>query len=405
MTTVPTRAPGVLETWHGAPVTTRAVLVGTFINRLGGFFQTFLILFLTARGLPEVQAGLALGAYGVGGLVGTVGGGALADRFGARAATLCSMTGNAVLLLAVLYVRDLPILLVAVALVGLAGQLFRPAAATLLTAHTPPERQVMTFALYRWALNLGTTVAPLLGGALIAVSYDLLFWVEAVTSLLFAAIALVTLPGGRGQSERSRGGYREMLLDRRYVRFLVAAGLNALVYMQYVSALPLAMRDAGLSAGWYGAVVALNGAIVIGCELALTKWTQRWPARRVVSAGFVLLGLGLSLYAVPLGPPVFALGTVVWSCAEIVGGPTLFAWPGMAAPDHLRGRYVAASQFVFALGAAVGPALGVAAYRWLGGPFWVLCGAVCAVALVLVRDALAPSSPAPSEVCSCTPSS
>jgi MFS family permease len=374
------------------------MLVGTFVNRLGGFFQTFLVLFLTHRGFSPVQAGLALGVYGLGGLLGVLTGGTLADRLGVRASTLLSMAGSGVLLIGVLYVRSLPVLLVAVALVGLTGQLYRPASATLLAQVTPESRRVMVFALYRWALNLGTTIAPLLGALLVAISYDLLFWAEAAAAGVFALIAVVTLPkarsgGGEPVAEEPAGSYRDVLRDRRYVCFLLATALNSLVYLQYVAALPLAMHDAGLATGWFGGMVALNGFLVITCELVITKLTQRLPARRVVSIGFVLLGAGFSVYALPLGLAVFAIGTLVWTSAEIVAGPTMFAYPGFAAPARLRGRYVAAMQVMFALGGTVGPAVGVAAYRLLGGSLWWGCGAACAVGLLLVRVAM---SPAPS---------
>jgi predicted MFS family arabinose efflux permease len=260
---------------------------------------------------------------------------------------------------------------------------------------------VMVFALYRWALNLGTTIAPLLGALLVTVSYDLLFWAEAAAAGGFALIAVVTLPratpaGGEPTSSEPAGGYRCVVRDRRYLCFLLATALNSLVYIQYISALPLAMRDAGLATAWFSVVVALNGFIVITCELLVTKLTQRLPARRVVSVGFLLLGAGLSFYALPLGVAGFVIGTVVWSSAEIVGGPTMFAYPGFAAPAHLRGRYVAAMQLMFSLGAAVGPVIGVAAYHVLGASVWWCCGAACAVALLLGRFAMSPQPTASS---------
>jgi MFS family permease len=107
-----------------------------------------------------------------------------------------------------------------------------------------------------------------------------------------------------------------------------------------------------------------------------------------VSAGLILLGIGFSLYAIPLGVAAFSIGTIVWTSAEIVGGPTMFAYPGLAAPTHLRGRYVASMQLMFGLGAAVGPAVGLAAYRVLGRSEWWCCGAACALALLLARVAM-----------------
>jgi MFS family permease len=383
-------SPRVLDTWTRSDLAVKAVLVGTFANKLGAFFQTFLVLFLTHRGFTEVQAGTALGCYGAGGLAGVLTGGALADRLGPRRATLLSMGGSAGLLIAVLYVHDLPTMLATVALVGVVGQLYRPASAALISGFTSKDRQVMVFALYRWALNLGTTVAPLLGAALIAISYDLLFWAEAAAAASFAVIAALTLPRRAGASvpATQTGSYREVLADRRYVRYLLAAGLNSMVYIQYVATLPLAIRDAGLAIVWYSAVIAVNGFLVISCELLVTKATQRWPIRRVVVAGFVLLGAGYSVYALPLGVGVLMGGTLLWTAAEIVAGPTMFAYPGLVAPEHLRGRYIGAMQVMFSLGAVIGPAAGVALYHLIGDRVWALSGAVCVLALTLALSGM-----------------
>jgi predicted MFS family arabinose efflux permease len=174
-----------------------------------------------------------------------------------------------------------------------------------------------------------------------------------------------------------------VLADRRFVLYLLAILVNAAVYIQYVSTLPLTMRDAGLATFWFSVVVALNGFIVISCELLVTKLTQRLPIKLVVGLGFALLGAGLSLYALPWGVAIFLIGTLVWTLAEIVGGPTMFAYPGMVAPDHLRGRYIGAMQLMFALGGALGPGLGVFLYDAIGRQMWWCCGVASLLALVL----------------------
>jgi predicted MFS family arabinose efflux permease len=388
---------GIWITLSESSVPVRAMLVGVLVNRLGAFFQTFLVLFLTHRGFTEVQAGVALGCYGAGSFLGVLAGGALADKLGPRWATLTSMTGTAGLLVVVLYVHNYPALLVTVVLVGVVAQLYRPAAATLLSELTPQHQQVMIFALYRLAVNVGTTAAPLFGALLIAVSYSLLFWSEAVAALVYAVIAALTLPRRpahpptpKSATSRRARGYRAVLADRRFVLYLLALLINSTVYIQYVSTLPLAMQAAGLATVWYSLMISVNGFVVITCELLVTKVTQRQPIKRVVVVGFLLLGGGLSIYSLPGGAVVFIAGTLVWTLAEIVGGPTMFAYPGMVAPEGLRGRYIGSMQTMFSLGSAIGPALGVAVYRAIGTNVWWCCGLACLVgmacALLGMRD-------------------
>ena len=118
----------------------RALLLGVCVNRLAGFIQIFLVLFLIHRGFSGGRAGLALGGYAVGAVFGTFLGGSLSDRLSPRNATLLSMVGSAVLIISVLYVRAYPLLLLAVFLVSAIGQFYRPAAQALITELTPRSR-------------------------------------------------------------------------------------------------------------------------------------------------------------------------------------------------------------------------------------------------------------------------
>jgi MFS family permease len=378
---------GIWATLRDSSVPVRAMLAGVLVNRLGAFLQVFLVLFLTNRGFTDVQAGLALACYGAGSFTGIVLGGALADRLGPRYATLLSMIGTASLLIVVLYVRSLPAVFASVLLCGLVAQLYRPAAAALLSELTPKHQQVMIYAIYRLMVNVGTTAAPLLAAALIVVSYNLLFWVEAGAALVYAVIAAITLPrrpakAGRAPLPGGPKGYRAVLSDRRFLLYLAALFINSLVYIQYVSTLPLTMQDAGLATFWYSLLISLNGFIVITCELLVTKVTQHMRIKVVVVAGFTLFGIGQALYALPLGIAVFVIGTLLWTLAEIIGGPTMMSYAGVVAPEGLRGRYISSMQTMFSLGGAVGPALGTAGYHLFGRDVWLLFGLTCLVGMV-----------------------
>lgn len=243
----------VLSTLRVAPTAVRTLLAGVFVNRLSGFLNIFLVLFLTGTGRTEEQAALAVGVYGAGAVAGVLVGGLFAARIGARTATVVSMSSAGVLTAALLYLPSYPLLLVAVALAGVAAQFYRPASATLLSDLVPAGQQVMIFAMYRFCLNVGATVAPLLGLGLYHLAgdaYGPVFWAEGLIALAYAVLAAVTLPPGRRPAAvvpaDTRGGYRDMLRDRRYVLYLVAMFFQGAVYVQYLSTLPLDVSAGGL---------------------------------------------------------------------------------------------------------------------------------------------------------------
>ncbi len=383
---------GVLTTWRRTPRPAKALLAGVFVNRLAGFLQIFLVLFLTHRGYSASQAGIALGAYGAGGVAGTLAGGWLSDRLSARTATLISMMGSAVLIASILYLRIYLLILLAVLLVSAVGLLYRPAAQSLITELAPPGQLVMVTAMYRLCLNLGTTAAPLIGVALVSVSYDLLFWAEALAALTYGVIALTALPrrprSARSPAEvsrESRPGYGALLADRRYLVFLAAFMLVCIVYSQYTASLPLAIVRAGLTLWWYGAVITLNAVIVVTCELVATKFVQSWPLWVTQLAGWSLLAIGYGIYSIAMVPVFLILGTLMWTVSEIIGAPTTYAYPGMVAPPRLRGRYFGAMQSTFGLGFTLGPILGVELFNHVGQQVWLWATAVAVVATLLGR--------------------
>ena len=172
----------------------------------------------------------------------------------------------------------------------------------------------MVFAMYRFGLNLGATVAPLLGFALYSLGgqrYDLLFWGEALIAAgdaVLAAIALParaprlsvrtdpapTAPASTTPTPPRPGGYGALMRDRRYLVFLVATLLHTAVYAQYLSTLPLDIIASGLPTLWYTLAVSLNGLVVVAFELPLTKVTQRWPFVVTIGLAFALLGVGVA---------------------------------------------------------------------------------------------------------------
>jgi MFS family permease len=385
---------GVLATWRQTPRQAKALLAGVFVSRLAGFLQIFLILFLRYRGFSPGQAGLALGLYGAGSILGSFAGGWLSDRLSARSATLISMMGSAALIVAILYFKPYLLVLLAVLLVSTVGQLYRPAAQSMITELVPSGQLVMVTAMYRLCMNLGTSAAPLIGVALVSISYNLLFWAEALAVLAFGLIALTALPRrprpteaekSQKAAEEPHSGYWSVLADWRFMFFLAAVVLIMVVYSQYTAALPLAIVHAGLSIWWYGTVVTLNAVIVVICEVAATKYVQTWPLRLTALVGFGLIAIGYSMYAIAIVPVFLILGTLIWTASEIIGGPTTFAYPGIVAPPRLRGRYFGAMQTCVGIGGTIGPIVGVMLWNHVGQQVWLWAAGVGVMSAVCAR--------------------
>lgn len=390
-------AAGAWATFRQTPRATKAVLAGVFINSLAAFIQIFLVLFLTHQGFSSGQAGLALGLYGAGAVLGTFVGGWLTDRITVRMVTAVSTLGSAALMIAILYLKSYALVLLAVLLVSGVRQLYRPAAQTMLAELTPPRQLVMVMAMFRLSLNLGISVAPVIGVVLIAISYNLLFWIQAAAAVIYGLIALTALPrkdrsagAVAQQAPDARSGFRVLAADLRYLAFLLAILLRGAVYVQYTTALPLAIQHAGVSLWWYSAVVSLNAVMVVTCEVFLTRFTQHWPLRVTAVTAFGLLAVGYSVYAIKIVPAVLVIGTLIWTLSEIIGAPTAFAYPAMVAPAGFRGRYFGAMQSALGIGMTIGPIAGVWLLASVGRLVWLWAAGVAILSTIAARVGMRP---------------
>ena len=401
-------APGVLAGLRGTPGAVRWLLCCMFVNQLGAFVSVFLVLYLVHAGFDAGRAGLALGAYGAGGVLGALLGGALADRVGRRTAISGAMLCAAVLTVS-LSVLATPhaygALLVAVLATGAATAASRPAAAAMVADLVPAERLVMTVSMSRLALNCGAVIGPFLAATLMSVSWSLLFWVDGLTAAACALLAWRSLPCGPTRAETSEpapataaasadatAGYGALLRDRRFLLYLFAMLASALIYMQYFTVLPLKIAADGHSELVYSAVLALSAGLVISCELFVTRRVQNRRPAIVATSGVALLAIGLAGYGLSGGLWLLFATTLVGVLGQIVSGPTMFAHPQRVATAGSRGRYTGATHALFGLGTALGPVLGVLAWNALGDGVWTLCGVIGALAAVATFTAVSEPS-------------
>jgi MFS family permease len=372
------------------------LFAGTFVNRFGSFVAVFLALYLVEEGFSAAQAGLAIGGYGIGAIAASALGGHLADRLGRRETIAVSMFGSAAVMLALSQARAIWLIVALTVLAGAAAELYRPASGALLADLTTAGQRVPAFAVYRFAINLGFAAGPATAGLLAERSFFLIFLGDAISSVVFGALALTMFPRGKPEhhEEERRGELlRALRHDRVFLYFLLASFCGALVYVQHTSTLPLEVRADGFSPAVFGALISLNGLVIIAIELPLILLTQRFPMRPVLAVGELLVGLGFALIVFADTVPLLAATVVVWTLGEIVFSPIASAYVADVAPVHMRGRYQGAWDTSFGIALVVGPVLGTLLYSVSPDALWLACGLAGLVAAALVLAPVRRSSP------------
>ncbi len=369
--------PSLLASLRALPRPAWILFLGVFLNKFGSFVVPFLTLFLTRQGYSTGDAGLAIGAYGAGHFLASGLGGHLADTFGRRKTIVLSMFSAAITMLLLSQARALPSIILLTAMAGLTGELYRPASSALLADLVPSSQRVTAFAAYRMAFNAGWAFGPATAGFIAERGYFWLFVGDAFTSLLFGLVAFFALPRGVRSSQTDSkwsDAFQVLRHDRKFHQVLVSSFAIALVFFQISSTYGLFVTQLGFSPATYGAIISLNGVLVVFCELPISTITRRFPARRVIGLGYALTGVGFALNAFAHTVPSLILAMIVVTLGEMLTIPVSAAYVADLAPAPMRGRYMGAFGLTWALGLTLGPSLGMALFHYGAAALWLSCG-------------------------------
>lgn len=375
---------------RGLPPTFWLLWTGTLVNRLGGAVGPFLALYLTgSRGFSTAQAGVVLTAYGLGSAIGQPVGGMLADRVGRRTTLLVGLVGTALALVAVGAATGFAALLATVLGYGVLLDLVRPAVQAAVADVVPAPDRVRAYALNFWAINFGFAVAIPLGGFLAERGYWWLFVLDAATCLAFAALVAWRLPETRPPhgSDTPAGTLRDVVADRLLLALVACVVLQAAVYLQAFTTLPLVVRDDGLGASGYGLVLGLNGLLIIALQPAVLGLLARRDRGKLLLVAGLLQGGGVALHGLADSLLGHAAVVVVWTVGEVLQAGLLATVVAGLAPAHLRGRYLGVFGASFGIAGLVAPLAGTQLLAQLGeGALWGACAVAGAVSAVGLRE-------------------
>jgi MFS family permease len=376
------------ETTGGLPRTFWYLWAGTLINRVGSFVVLFLAIYLTRElGFSQSRAGLILGLYGAGGAIGTLAGGVLADRWGRKPTLVTAHIGAAALMLHLGLSSAYWELAVGALFLGLFAEAARPAFSAMMLDVVPQRDRLRAFSLNYWAINLGFAFSAVLAGFAAELDYFLLFAVDAGTTLLTVTVFIVkireTHPIRTGRTAAptvNPGGIGTVLRDRVFLAFLGLNLLIAIVMMQHLSTLPIAMSADGLGPSTFGWVIAVNGVLIVAGQLFIPKLIGNRNRSRVLALASLIFGIGFGLTALADTAWLYAGTVLIWTMGEMLHSPSNSALMGELAPAALRGRYQGLSALSWQAASALAPIIGGLTQEHLGNTaLWAGCAGIGAL--------------------------
>jgi MFS family permease len=249
---------------------------------------------LVARLLPTIASPLA---------------GVLADRVDRRVILVANDLARAVLILGLVFARDLVTIYVLVFLMGLARTVFNPTVRAAFPSVVGGGDLTRANALISGTFSTSIMVGPALGGVLVAsIGVDAAFLADAATYLVSAILlSRVPLPRLRRESEEEEGFVRELRSGFGYLigariplaivvgAFLTILTINATVPAEVF----LAKETFGAGDAGYGLLVSLwGGGMVLGSAMMAVLGDRinlvLFYILSIFVGAFALVGTGLA---------------------------------------------------------------------------------------------------------------
>ena len=358
------------SSYTGIPHAIWLLALINLVNRLGSMVIVFITIYLTKELHFSIrEAGYVMGFFGLGALTGAFIGGKLTDRFGYYPVQFWSLVSNGVMLVLLIPIRDFWLMCVAVYMMSLTGDVFRPANSVAIARNSAPENRTRSISLMRMAFNMGWTISPAIGGVLVAtLGWYWLFWVDGLTCIA-AALTLRWLMPPKPAGSNTHSGEDKAVAsprtspyrDRTFLWFLLLTMLNAVVFMQLLWTVPVFWKD---SYHWteahIGLVSALNGLCVFLVEMPLVHRLEgRRSQLHYARAGLIMYIIAYLSFVTPLGASVAALSFIVFiSFGEMLVMPFSSNYVYDRSSGNKQGQYLGLYTMAYSVANIIAPLFG-----------------------------------------------
>ncbi|MFE6894940.1 MFS transporter [Streptomyces sp. NPDC057694] len=345
------------------------------VNGVGnGMYIPFTLVFfhhVTGLSFPVVGAVLTVtGLIGMGALPVA---GAAVDRFGARPVQYVLYAARALGFVLYPAAHALPAFAAVVLVTAAADRAF-PAVQSALIGEVArgadrDRLQAALRALTNGGLGAGSLLATLVIGVAGSGAYTYAAWGNALSFAVAALLLRPLRPVRAAPGARRRAGYRLVAADRPFLILTSANFLNALSYSALSVLFPLFvvqwLHAPGVLTGTAftvntvlcGAVGVLVAGRVRGAGARRTRAAALGGTLFAASfAGLAVVGSARSASGWLIGALLVAL-VVLYTLGELIHSPAAEVLAVSAAPEAVRGRYMATYQLSWSLAKALAPSL------------------------------------------------
>lgn len=356
------------KAYSGLPREVWLISLIMLVNRSGTMVVPFMTIYLTSpeMGFSIGKAGIVLGVFGLGSILGGYLGGRLTDKVGHHKVQYFTLLGGGLLFILLGQVQHFTWICVVTFLLSLVNEAFRPANAASIALYSNAENRTRSFSLNRLAVNLGWAVGGALVGLLASIDFTVLFWVDGITNILAALLLrrlLSSTNATRIKSQQQAGKLhvQSAYRDRVYLLFIFLTVLFSICFFQMFSTLSAYFKnERGFSSLYIGMLMAVNGLVITFIEMLLVYKLEgkRSPTFYITWGVFFVAFAYILLNLVEVTHIIALIMILMITIGEIFSMPFMNSFWTSRSNDHNRGQYAGLYTIAWSIAHTTGPMVG-----------------------------------------------
>lgn len=386
-----------IDSYSGLSSASWMLAIVMLINRAGSMVFPFLGVYMTKRLLfTEEQAGYVLACYGIGSIIGSTLGGWVTDKIGNYKVQYLSLLCSIPIFVLLPYFTTVLTLGLMILLQSTISEMFRPANSVAITMYAKPENITRSFSLNRMAVNLGFSIGPAMGGLLAAISYSLLFNINAFAAFVAAIVFIQFFKNKKTNKEIYAEDFNEETTnelitnkkspykDKLFLVYSFFCTLYAIAFLQLFSTLPLFYEKmGGLDESQIGLVLGYSGLLIFLTEMLLVHLAEKYlTIRKTIFYGVLISAPSFLILAFNHSIITIYISMTILCVSEMLAMPYMSTVTAMRAEANNKGAYMGINGLTFAIGFIVSPILSTKiAAIWGYEYLWV-----CTATLVVISS-------------------
>jgi predicted MFS family arabinose efflux permease len=340
------------------------------INRAGSMVLPFLGVYMTNHLHFSIEnTGIVLSFFGIGSVLGSWLGGFITDKIGEYKVQYMSLLLSVPLFCLIpVFKTEIGVASI-ILLQSIVSDTFRPANSVAITKYAKPENITRAFSLNRMAVNLGFSIGPALGGILSSISYEFLFYSNALTALL-AGILYISFFSKRNKLAKIKAKKVKEVIeikkenspyrDGKFLIYCFFCMLFSICFFQLFSTLTIFYKDvAKLSQQNIGYILGYSGFLIVLLEMGFVQIAEKYFNLAITMLlGTFICGVSYAMMAFDYSIITLVMSMTILCIGEIWTLPFMSTITALRSGENNKGAYMGLNGISFSIAFIVTPYLG-----------------------------------------------